>query len=163
MKKWTIFVAMMVSLATPMAAMAMDGSSGCGPGWFILKDNSLVSSALRAITNGVLFPVSTIGMTVGTSNCTQHKIVMTEQQSLHFATQNFYELKGEAARGEGAYLQAFAQTIGCGKSARVLFGQRLQSHYGEVFKETRRPEQMLENVYKVILSDDSLTRQCSLS
>ncbi|MBX2988756.1 MAG: DUF3015 family protein [Bdellovibrionaceae bacterium] len=144
-------------------AMAADGSSGCGPGWYLLKENSLVSSSLRATTNGVLMPVVTVGMTVGTSNCTQHKIVMTEKESLHFATMNYYELMGEAARGEGVYLSAFSDTIGCPKAARAEFGRKIQGQYRQVFSDgQRRPEQMLESVYKVILQDSSLVRACSL-
>lgn len=94
-------------------AMAADGSSGCGPGWYLFKDNSLVSSALRATTNNFLFPVVTFGMTTGTSNCTKHQIVMKEKESLHFVTHNYPEVQVDIAKGEGEYLRSLATTIGC--------------------------------------------------
>ena len=53
-------------------AMAMDGSSGCGPAWYVFKENTILSSSLRGTTNGTLWPVVTIGMTFGTSNCANH-------------------------------------------------------------------------------------------
>ena len=90
MKTLILFILATVISGTAYGA---DGSSGCGPGWYILKDNSLVSSALRATTNGILVPVVTLGMTFGTSNCSKHKIVKKEKESLHFVTMNYFELK----------------------------------------------------------------------
>lgn len=142
---------------------AADGSSGCGPGWYVFKDNSLFSSALRATTNGVLFPVTTIGMTVGTSNCTKHKIVLKEQESLHFATMNHFELKSEVAKGEGEYLSAFAATMGCPVQAQGRLNQQLRSNYGKLYPNNQiQPQNVLTEVYKTILSDSDLIQQCSL-
>ena len=33
-----------------LVSFAKDGSSGCGPGWYIAKDKSILSFALRATT-----------------------------------------------------------------------------------------------------------------
>lgn len=145
-------------------AGAADGSSGCGPGWYVFKENSLVSSALRSTTNGFLAPVVTLGMTSGTSNCTQHKIVLKEKESLHFASMNYYELKRDAAKGEGEYLSAFATTIGCPAQAQARFNQKVRGSYGEVFRAGAKvdAESALLEVYKIILSDKELTAQCSL-
>jgi hypothetical protein len=163
MKKLILFGVLAAFLTLPSIGQATDGSSGCGPGWYILKDDSLVSSALRVITNDFLFPVSTLGMTSGTSNCTQHKIVLKEKESLHFATMNYHELKAESARGEGIYLSAFSDTIGCGKAHRADFSRKVQSNFGKVFSNGKQePAQMLEEVYKVILQDPTLIQSCSL-
>ena len=154
----------------PTHAFAMDGSNGCGPGWYILKDESLVSSALRSTTNGLLFPVYTFGMTSGTSNCTQHKIVLKEKESLYFATMNHYELKSDAARGNGEYLAAFATTIGCPSSAQVRFNSQMKNNFGKIYSSAPsasdskavKPEAVLLEVYKTILADPELTNKCSL-
>jgi hypothetical protein len=142
---------------------AEDKSSGCGPGWYVLKDNSIVSSALRAITNSILFPISTLGITFGTSNCTQHKIVRTEKQSLHFATMNYFELQQEMAQGHGEYLSGFAQTLGCQASSQRTLGQALKSRYSELVPaQGVLPEKLLLEVYKTILTHPELMRKCSL-
>lgn len=140
---------------------AADGSSGCGPGWYLLKDNSLISSALRATTNGILLPVTTIGMTVGTSNCSQHKIVKKEMESLHFATMNYYELKGEVAKGNGQYLSAFATTMGCDQNSQTLLNAELNKNYQKLFPTKQvNPEGTLLEVYKTIFSNKDLMNQC---
>lgn len=158
----TLVLTALISFAGT-SAWAADGSSGCGPGWYLFKENSLVSSALRATTNGILLPVVTIGMTVGTSNCTQHKLVLKEQESLHFATQNHFELKTAIAKGEGEYLSAFASTMGCPSSAQGRLNQKLRAEFGRVYPNSKvQPENVLLEVYKTILSDRELTEQCSL-
>lgn len=157
-----LFVILALILVTS-GARAADGSSGCGPGWYILKDNSLVSSALRAITNGILWPVTTIGMTVGTSNCTQHKLVLKEKESLYFATQNHFELKSDIAKGQGEYLSAFAATIGCPASTQGRFNQMMRANFSSTYPDGRiNPENVLVETYKTILKDQVLTNKCSL-
>jgi hypothetical protein len=102
----------LVSL-TSLSLFAADGSSGCGPGWYVSKDNSLVSSSIRSTTNGMLMPTQTIGMTVGTSNCTKHSIVENEKEAMHMATMNFIEIKNDIAKGDGVFLNSFVQTLNC--------------------------------------------------
>lgn len=157
---WFVLVGV-VFFASFQTAHASDGSSGCGPGWYILKDNSMVSSALRWVTNAALFPVSTLGMTFGTSNCTKHKLVLKEQESLHYVTHNYYELKAEIARGEGPYLQAYAHTIGCRPQAQKRFGSKLKSRYKDIFSSAQTsPENALMQTYVTILTDSELAREC---
>lgn len=158
MKKFFLSLALVLFGTQTFAA---DGSSGCGPGWYILKDNSLISSALRATTNSVLFPVTTIGMTVGTSNCSKHKIVKKEMESLHFATMNYYELKGEVAKGNGKYLSAFATTMGCNAKSQELLNAELKNNYQNIFPgKQANPEATLLEVYKTIFRNKDLMNQC---
>ncbi len=163
MNKWTCLLSVVTLIGFSQASFAMDGSSGCGPGWYAFKDNSLVSSSLRNTTNNVLIPVVTIGMTIGTSNCTKHSIVETEKESLHFAAHNFFELKGDIAKGQGAYVNSFASTIGCTVKAQTRFATELKNNYKAIFSHSeQKPENALKEVYKVILSDDELSNECSL-
>jgi hypothetical protein len=142
-------------------AMAADGSSGCGPGWFVLKKNSLVSSSLRATTNGILMPTTTIGMTLGTSNCSKHDIVKNEQKSLHFVTQNYFELKAEMAKGQGEFIDSFAHTVGCSANSQALLKSELKGSYREIFsKSSATAEEVLGNIYKTIFSRNDLAKSC---
>ncbi len=161
MRKLFLFITLAILCATTV--QANDGSSGCGPGWYLFKENSLVSSALRATTNGILFPVVTIGMTFGTSNCTQHKLVLKEKESLYFATQNHFELKGDIAKGQGEYLAAFSSTVGCPPSAYTQLQKQLKAGFSNVYpSDDMNPAHVLTEVYKVILSDQDLMAKCSL-
>ena len=169
MKSKIILSLVLSALMAPLSAFAADGSSGCGPGWYAFKDNSLVSSALRSTTNGILFPVVTIGMTVGSSNCTQHKIVKNEKRSLHFVTMNYYELKSDMAKGDGQYINALASTLGCNASASAEMSQKLQGQFSKIYDQDAvgygapNAERTLLNVYKAVMQDSSLAQQCGLN
>lgn len=156
------FTILLVTLAFAYQSQAADGSSGCGPGWYILKNNSLLSSALRSTTNGLLAPVTTIGMTFGTSNCTRHGIVKKEKETLHFVTHNYFEIKAQAAMGKGSHIVALAQTMGCNQSASELLGQSLKNSYKEIFPSTNsaQPENSLVHIFSTILKQPGLARQC---
>lgn len=162
MKK--LLVATILSLFST-TLWAADGSSGCGPGWYLFKKNSLVSSALRATTNGILIPVTTLGMTFGTSRCTRHSLVKTEHESLKYATENYYELLADAAKGSGEFLSGYAATIGCKAQDIKTFGQELQRHLPALYKTKGQvnPEEFLKETYRTIFQNNTLLYSCSLS
>lgn len=159
MKKLLLIISVLISFNS----LAKDGSSGCGPGWYVAKENSLLSSSLRITTNGILFPFVTLGMTFGTSNCTKHKIVKTEKESLYFVTQNYYELKIDSAKGAGNFVKAFGKTIGCKDKDLNHFSSQLQNNFENVFKTNNTNEEVLIQTYNVILTDPVLLNSCSLS
>ena len=155
-------IILLVTLILSYQTQAADGSSGCGPGWFLFKNNSLISSALRATTNTVLFPATSLGMTFGTSNCTRHGIVNKEKETLHFVTHNYFEIKAQAAMGKGSHLVALAQTMGCTGFASQELGQSLKKSYGQIFPSATavHPEESLVQIFKTILNQPQLARQC---
>lgn len=143
---------------------AADGSSGCGPGWYAFKDNSLVSSTLRSTTNGLLFPAVTIGMTMGTSNCSKHSIVMKEKESLHFVTNNHFELQSDVARGNGEYVSSYASTIGCQPAGQKHLQKMLKDNYNKIYPNSEiQPEKVLIETYRLIFTDKTLAEQCVLA
>ena len=162
MKTLTLILTQLLALFFTQTALAADGSSGCGPGWYLLKNNSILSSALRATTNTVLFPATSLGMTFGTSHCTRHGIVNKEKETLYFLTHNYLEVKAQAAIGSGAHLIAFAQTMGCSSLASPRLGQSLKQSFSKIFQDNRSgsPEQSLLQIYKVILQEPQLSKQC---
>lgn len=152
----------LVSLFLSFNLFAADGSSGCGPGWYILKENSLVSSSLRATTNGIFAPTTTIGMTLGTSNCSKHKIVLNEKKSLHFVTHNMPELMAEVSKGNGEYLSAFNETLGCNAKASAELKNKLKENYQSIF-ESDDAQKVLGNIYKTIFNNKKLAQDCIVS
>ncbi|SMF08576.1 DUF3015 family protein [Pseudobacteriovorax antillogorgiicola] len=132
------FVAMALALLTSPVQGA-DSSSGCGPGWYILKKNSLLSSAARWVTNGVLLPISTLGMTLGTSNCAKHSIVKAEKESIMYAEHNLYQLKQDIARGQGEYLNSYLGTFGCNFLSSPRIKAHLRAHFTTLFNGQDTP------------------------
>lgn len=142
-------------------SFARDGSSGCGPGWYVLKDNSLLSSSLRFTTNGLLVPSVTLGMTFGTSNCTKHSIVKLEKERTKFVTENYFELASDIAKGKGEYLLAYGELLGCKRSGLESLSKKLQGKFSSLFSfEKVDANRVVKKTYRVILSDEKLVNSC---
>ncbi|MBC98930.1 MAG: hypothetical protein CME63_14395 [Halobacteriovoraceae bacterium] len=145
-----------LSVSNPQAA---DQSSGCGLGWMVFKDNSLISSALRATTNAMFF--NTIGMTFGTSGCARHSIVMNDKKTLHFTEANHNELKLEVAQGSGEHLNGLSHLMGCSPE---VFSSTLQKNYNRVFtKENISPRELVNNIQAQVVSEENLARGCGIA
>jgi hypothetical protein len=149
----------------PFSAKAADGSSGCGPGWYLFKDNSLVSSALRNITNQALLPVVTVGMTVGSSNCAKHSIVQNEKRSLHLITHNEIEIRRDIAAGGGATVLALTETLGCPVQARAATADALKRSFNSIYAPGKAagPEATLQRIYEALLVDRGFASACGLT
>ncbi len=143
-----------------LSALAVDASSGCGPGWYILKNNSLVSSYLRTITHAFLAPTVTFGMTTGTSNCTKHSIVEESKQSEALLTVTFDKLRQDVAQGQGVFLNAYADTFKCASDDKALFGKTVQANYSKIFVKDHSPENIVENTKQVLAKEPKLATSC---
>lgn len=127
------------------SSFADDQSSGCGLGWQVSKKNSLVSSFFREITNA--FTSNTIAMTVGSSGCAKHDIVMREKAAEYFAEANYLKLQTEFAEGQGEHLDALAIILGCDGDV----GTAMQSHYEVIFPSDKvHPSAMLKNIQSTL-------------
>lgn len=141
-----------------LGTFAGDSSSGCGLGWAVFKDTSLVSSALRATTNA--FFLNTIAMTSGTSGCAKHSIVKNDKKSLHFMDANKHQLMTEMALGNGEYVSALSQLMGC---EEVAFTQNMRENFQNVFVREDMPARELVNrVQMQIISNKELAASCGL-
>ncbi len=138
--------------------LAADGSSGCGAGWYVFKDNSLISSALRGTTNATF--LSTIGMTFGTSNCSKHKIVQKEQEAVHFAEANYEVLMIEMGQGQGEFISALGGLVGC---QGTEFGAAMQANYERVFNESVTNGNSFYQSFKgAVMTSPELARACGV-
>lgn len=162
MRSLLVGVALGLAALGSSSAFAADSSSGCGPGWYVFKDTSLVSSSLRAITNGILFPTSTLGMTFGTSNCAKHKIVRKDSEALRVTTLAYHDLLIQTAKGQGEHLGALAATLGCPWQAQERFNRAMQAGYESLFPaDETAPELVLDAVEARVQADPALATACA--
>ncbi len=142
-------------------ALAIDGSSGCGPAWYVFKENSLVSSSLRATTNTILLPTVTFGMTFGTSDCAKHSIVDNDKHSLYFLAHNRDVLASQLARGKGEHLNSFGDSLGCSWWAQDTLNTALRQRLGSFFQSELDSVALLAQTRSVIHHDPVLREACS--
>lgn len=117
------------------AAFATDSSDGCGLGWQITQDKTLIATTTRGTTNAFVPP--TFGMTSGTIGCDQHDFAANEMEGATYAATNFEMLKHEMAQGQGETLAAFAQTLGCDAQVSPVFGHMTQAHFSQIIVDRK--------------------------
>lgn len=143
MKKWLLAVALLAAGSNVFAAeMEPDKSDGCGPGWYIYKDKTLLGTSIRNTTNNVI-PGAAFGMTSGTSNCAEHDIVKVEKEQLHYTASNYETLVSEMAAGQGEFLTEYAQSFGCDAAQ---FSEMTQENFERIIPSNGSSVELLNNV-----------------
>lgn len=149
----------LLALVATTSAFAADSSSGCGMGYEVAPNQSLVSSSTRSIVNATFS--NSIAMTLGTSGCAKHSIVKNEAKGIHFAEANMNQLAVEMARGNGEFVASFASVYGCNDAS--AFGSMVQSNYESVLPSTNTTGvELYNNVKTQIRNNASLSASCSL-
>jgi len=144
-------------LLASFTTFAQDRSSGCGMGWQVTRSMTTTGSYTRALTNATFS--NTIAMTLGTSGCAKHDLVMLEKQKIHYVENNLVPLKREMATGKGERIQALAQVWGCPNSD-ALTGL-LRANYAEVYR-TEDPNAVVERVNQIIRRNPHLETACEI-
>lgn len=143
MKLVTIAIAVLFGFA----AQAEDQSVGCGLGYKVAPENTLISTTTRASTNAYTQP---FGVTTGTSGCAKHTIVKKDKEPVYFAEANFDNLSIEMAHGEGQYLTGFAHALSCQDGSVDAFAQFTKANYEQIFNNAHGPHDMLNNLQTVL-------------
>ena len=124
-------VLVLLTLALPAISHARDSAEGCGLGWEITSKASWAGSSTRMTTNAFVPP--TFGMTSGTLGCTRFSIVKNEErEAVTYVVNNYSNLKETLATGQGEYVEALSEVMGCG----AAFGAKVQSDYDAVVAPT---------------------------
>jgi hypothetical protein len=153
-----LIIALLALVATT-SVFAADTSSGCGMGYEIAPNQSLVSSSTRSIVNATFS--STIAMTLGTSGCAKHSIVQNDAKGIHFAEANMNVLALEMSRGNGEFVAGFASVYGCSNTS--AFGSMVQSKYEAVLPTSNTSGvELYNNVKAQIHNNAALAATCSL-
>jgi hypothetical protein len=133
---------------------------GCGLGWQVTREKTLLGSITRGTTNETVPP--SFGMTSGTLGCRQLPVSLNDQSAFKYAYVNMDSLSVDMAAGHGEYLQAFAQTMGCG-AVSDSFSQMAQARYDAIMNHGKADAlQMFENVKREIRSDAFLSSSCGV-
>ena len=141
------------ALASFSVAHAQDKSNGCGLGWMVAKDQSLISTTTRGVTNAFL--PNTFSMTFGTSGCAKHSIVHNDKRGLHFVEANAEALEVDVAAGSGQYLEGLAASLGCSASVQGRFAETLRGHYDEIYASGDEDTTAVYSRMKAVLTSDA--------
>jgi len=112
---------------------ADDSFTGCGPGWYVAKENSMVSGITRVTTNSVCGLTVVGGMSTGSSNCAKHPFVQNgNKKALDILAFHFMVIKKEISLGQGPFLTSFTDTLGCNSIGRSELTKNLRNQYTDL-------------------------------
>ena len=136
-------------------AKAKYGMAGCGLGSVMMGDKNQVFAATSNDIGTAGFAISS-----GTSNCDSGEKTAAIQAQENFFTANLKILSKEMAQGDGQYVRAFAETMGCNENARGTFGAEMQKSYSDIFSAPGTGA-MLNRVRSVIHQNKDLNSNCN--
>lgn len=160
MTKKLVMLAVVMTLAAPMAFAGQ--SSGCGLGAVALQGKSgMLMNLVATFLNG-LSGNQTFGITTGTSGCDASDTVYNDTLREEFVAVNFDNLSEEMAQGNGQYVAAMAELMGCDVSARTAFAEMSQTKYETLFSAPDMDAQAwLSGLKQEMAKDAVLSQSCT--
>jgi hypothetical protein len=135
--------------------------AGCGLGAVIWgKNNNRGVQTLASTTNGTFYS-QTLGITSGTSECTDGGVARKEKAREIFVAANLKDVTREMAAGHGEFVSALGTLSGCTQQVMPDFLQAVQSHYQTIVPTaTTEPLQIVHGLDSVIASSSLLSQSC---
>lgn len=160
MKKHMLLLALAITLAAPVAFAGK--SSGCGLGAQALEGKSgLLMNLVATFLNGISGN-QTFGITTGTSGCNADDAVYNDQVREQFVAVNMDNLSTEMAQGNGQYVVAMGELMGCDAAAQPAFAKMTQTKYETLFKApTTDAKVWLGDLKQEMAKDTVLSSHCT--
>ena len=99
-------------LSTSFSVFGEETGPGCGLGTQMNEGKKGIGPHVMAMsTNQSSSQASAI--TSGTSGCDSNATVKKDWKQMHFVTHNYFDLLNDFSKGDGLYLNAYADLLGC--------------------------------------------------
>ena len=139
-------------IAAGSSAMAQN-NVGCGWGSAVFNGQRGVAPQVLAATTNGTSGNQTVGITFGTSGCTQDGVVSSSWKISMFIDGTRVALARDAAAGQGENLDALAVVMGVSADDRAAFAAAIKSNFSTVFAN----ENVAANLKDVLASNDRLS------
>ncbi|MGE0528634.1 MAG: DUF3015 family protein [Bdellovibrionales bacterium] len=133
-------VLLAVLIGLPAISHARDQMDGCGLGWEVTDDETMIATTTRGTTNAFVPP--TFGMTSGTLGCKQLEFASNEKEAVNYVVNNFSNLKQELAIGQGEYVEGLSEVMNCN-------GATIQKQYEDVVAPAQNGVELYKNLKNV--------------
>ncbi|MCR9204076.1 MAG: DUF3015 domain-containing protein [Halobacteriovoraceae bacterium] len=106
---------------------------------------------------------STSGFMSSTGDCAL--IGSIKERKQQFLAYNLEHMANDISRGQGEYLTAYSQLLGCSPVGNKQLGKSLQDNFGLLFNtnSTSSPEKAYKKIEDLILDDPILNKSCKVN
>ncbi len=112
MRKFIILAAI---VGLPAISNAADTMDGCGLGWQVTDQETMIATTTRGTTNAFVPPA--FGMTTGTLGCKKLAFAANDKAAVNYVVNNFSNLKQQLAVGQGEYVDGLSEVMNCDGAA----------------------------------------------
>lgn len=156
MKK-ELWIAVVAALPAVSMAANENNIGSCGVGSKMFQgQKGIAPQVLGATTNGV--SSNTVGITFGTSGCTQDGMVTSNWKTALFIDGNKERLARDMSIGDGETLDALAKLIGVRDEHKAGFFRATKENFGAIFaSESASTDQVLSGLKQVLAANTELS------
>ncbi|MGF1644388.1 MAG: DUF3015 family protein [Thiotrichales bacterium] len=134
MNKYLVILPLASALILSSAAMA-DNGAGCGLGQQVFAGQTgLGPHVLAATTNGTSSN-QLFGLSFDSLGCNGQSMITAEYQRNQYVAGNFDNLARDAAKGNGAHLQALGELLRIDSDDQAVFNRMTQEKHAQLFSE----------------------------
>ncbi|HAH08163.1 MAG TPA: hypothetical protein DCM05_16835 [Elusimicrobia bacterium] len=161
MKKTLVAGLVMLSFAAIPVQAGNYSYAGCGLGAVIWgKNNNRAVQTLATTTNSTFYSQS-LGITSGTSECTDGGVAKKEMAREIFVAANLKDVTREMAAGQGEFVTALGTLSGCTQNVLPDFLRAVQNHYQTIVPTaTTEARQIVHGLDNVIAHNAILSESC---
>jgi len=160
---FTFILGLLLISFVPGFALAGNGS-GCGLGKMIFGGQTGMMPHLSAATTNFSSYSQSFGITSGTSGCdAENAVVNNDVKKTDFIVNNMEQLMNDISRGQGEYLTAYSQLLGCSNEFMPVFFVSMQENYVAVVTDGMSATDVLTNTKIIINQHPQLQHACSAS
>lgn len=118
--------------------------------WQLGTAEALVLNPIISSTHATTYPTSVSQFSFSDGSCAGNSA--SEKEKINFFKNNYMPLRVEISKGEGEYLETFADLFKCNIVGRLKFKEALRKDYEKIFPE--KSENLIKTGYKE-LSDSA--------
>jgi len=141
----------------PMAAMAAGENNvgSCGWGSKVFAGQRGIAPQIFAATTNGTSGNQTIGVTFGTSGCTQDGAVSSNWKTAMYIDGNKSKLAQDMSRGSGESLESLAQLIGVKEADKFAFYRATKENFARIFVSEQASADQIAAALKQVMAADS--------
>lgn len=123
------------------------GMAGCGLWTMVIKGKDQGSQIGVWLLRNAVLNSQTSAITTGSSNCVDKRSKYGALEKEVFVAINLNQLESQAAKGEGAHLNALAEVFGC--EDKAAFFDMSQTEFEGIYS-SRNPQNVISNYEQII-------------
>lgn len=156
LKKLTVLAVIAAFPISAMAAGSPDASGGCGVGSKVFEgQRGIAPQVLAMTTNGTSF--QTVGVTLGTSGCSQDGVVKSNWKTAMFIDSNKEKLAHDMSTGNGEALESLATLMGIQDQHKTAFFRVTKDNFARIFaSDSVTTDQVVASLKQVLAADSEL-------